>query len=221
MLARSLPCNRTSSCDGVSNACGCGPALSDNHYACFSAAVGGGFVDCPPLSWGLSKHIHRTKRMRHIEDMALTPYQRLHLVEVDGQTFMIHAGKGHAATVVVVNGKGGIVDADAPMTLMDIEKPIQKPALQKSQKVLKQRATRPANAATSPVDENHSKANVDKITSAIAEARRRNPLWVLANDPIFLTHFGWPRAADRSLYRPCVGARYGSWHSGIQCLQRL
>ena len=72
---------------------------------------------------GLSKHIHRTKRMRHIEDMALTPYQRLHLVEVDGQTFMIHAGKGHAATVVVVNGKGGIVDADAPMTLMDIEKP--------------------------------------------------------------------------------------------------
>ena len=124
---------------------------------------------------GLSKNIHRSKRMRHIEDMALTPYQRLHLVEVDGQTFMIHAGKGHAATVVVVNGKGGIVDADAPMTLMDIEKPIQKPALQKSQKVLKQRATRPANAATSPVDENHSKANVDKITSAIAEARRRNP----------------------------------------------
>ena len=53
---------------------------------------------------GLTKHINRSKRMRHIEDMALTPNQRLHLVEVDGQTFMIHAGKGHAATVVGVDG---------------------------------------------------------------------------------------------------------------------
>ena len=71
---------------------------------------------------GLSKHIHRTRRMRHIEDMALTPHQRLHLVEVDGQTFMFHAGKGHAATVVGVNGTGGTGAADAPMTLMDIQK---------------------------------------------------------------------------------------------------
>ena len=124
---------------------------------------------------GLSKHIHRTRRMRHIEDMALTPHQRLHLVEVDGQTFMIHAGKGHAATVVGVNGTGGTGAADAPMTLMDIQKPTPKPASLKPQKASKQPATRPASAAPSSADQQRSKANVDQIASAIAEARRRNP----------------------------------------------
>ncbi|MGB2068513.1 MAG: flagellar biosynthetic protein FliO [Candidatus Puniceispirillaceae bacterium] len=124
---------------------------------------------------GLSKHIHRTRRMRHIEDMALTPHQRLHLVEVDGQTFMIHAGKGHAATVVGVNGTGGTGAADTPMTLMDIQKPTPKPASPKPQKATKQLATRPASAAPSSADQQHSTANVDQIASAIAEARRRNP----------------------------------------------
>lgn len=124
---------------------------------------------------GLSKHINRTKRMRHIEDMALTPHQRLHLVEVDGQTFMIHAGKGHAATVVGVNGTGGTGAADAPMTLMDIQKPTPKPASPKPQKASKQPATRPASAAPSSADQQRSTANVDQIASAIAEARRRNP----------------------------------------------
>ena len=89
---------------------------------------------------GLTKHIHRAKRMRHIEDMALTPTQRLHLVEVDRQTFMIHSGKGHAATVVVVNGTGSTDASDEPMTLMDIQKPTQKSASPKSQNI-KQRAT--------------------------------------------------------------------------------
>ena len=124
---------------------------------------------------GLSKHIHRTKRMRHIEDMALTPHQRLHLVEVDGQTFMIHAGKGHAATVVGVNGVGGNGAADAPMTLMDIQKPKPKPASPKPQTASKQPATRPASAAPSSADQQRSTANVDQIANAIAEARRRNP----------------------------------------------
>ena len=124
---------------------------------------------------GLSKHIHRTRRMRHIEDMALTPHQRLHLVEVDGQTFVFHAGKGHAATVVRVNGTGGTCAADAPMTLMDIQKPTPKPASPKPQKASKQPATRPSSAEPSSADQQRSKANVDQIASAIAEARRRNP----------------------------------------------
>ena len=124
---------------------------------------------------GLSKHIHRSRRMRLIEDMALTPYQRLHLVEVDGQTFMIHAGKGHAATVVGVNGTGGTGAAEAPMTLMDIQKPTPKPASPKPQKASKQPATRPSSAAPSSADLQSSKANVDQIASAIADARRRNP----------------------------------------------
>ena len=111
--------------------------------------------------------------MRHIEDMALTPHQRLHLVEVDGQTFMIHAGKGHAATVVGVNSTGGT--GVEPMTLMDIQKPTPKPASPKPQKASKQPATRPANAAMSSADQQRSTTNVDQIASTIAEARRRNP----------------------------------------------
>ena len=86
---------------------------------------------------GLSKHIHRTKRMRHVEDMALTPQQRLHLVEVDGQTFMIHAGKGHSATVVRVDSASSIGNAktaEAPMTLMDIQKPTPKLSSETPQK---------------------------------------------------------------------------------------
>ncbi len=124
---------------------------------------------------GLSKHIHRTKRMRHIEDMALTPQQRLHLVEVDGQTFMIHAGKGHAATVVVINGTDSTGTADGPMTLMDIQKPTQKPASPKSQKASKKPETRPVGTSKSSADQSCSTTNVDQIASAIAEARRRNP----------------------------------------------
>ena len=121
---------------------------------------------------GLSKHIHRTKRIRHVEDMALTPHQRLHLVEVDGQTFMIHAGKGYAATVVSVNGT---YCADAPMTLMDIQKPASKTATRTASRQPASRTASAAPTAASSSDPQRSSANVDQIANAIAEARRRNP----------------------------------------------
>ena len=121
---------------------------------------------------GLSKHIHRTKRMRHVEDMALTPHQRLHLVEVDGQTFMIHAGKGYAATVVSVNGT---YCADAPMTLMDIQKPASKTATRAASRQSASRTASAAPTAASSSDPQRNSANVDQIANAIAEARRRNP----------------------------------------------
>ncbi len=130
---------------------------------------------------GLTKHIHRTKRMRHIEDMALTSHQRLHLVEVDGQTFMVHSGKGHSATVVEVRSSR---DADvssnveAPMTLMDIQKPAAKQSsanLAATSKQPMQSAASAASSGVSSAKQKRSEANVDQIASAIAEARRRNP----------------------------------------------
>ncbi len=130
---------------------------------------------------GLSKHIHRTKRMRHIEDMGLAPHQRLHLVEVDGQLYLIHTGKGHSATIVVAGGVDGTDigrTAEAPITLMDIQEPTPKASSIKPQKVSKRPLQRTANAASSDVsstDKQGTKANVDQIASAIAEARRRNP----------------------------------------------
>ena len=121
---------------------------------------------------GLSKHIHRAKRMRSVEDLALTPHQRLHLVEVDGQTFMIHAGKGYAATVVSVSGT---YCADAPMTLVDIQKPASKTATRTASRQPASRTASAAPTAASSSDPQRSSANVDQIANAIAEARRRNP----------------------------------------------
>ena len=126
---------------------------------------------------GLSKHIHRTKRMQYIEDMSLTPHQRLYLIEVDGQPFMIHGGKGHAATVVRVDAASDGV-SKTPMTLVDIQKPTIKTSSTKSQNISKQPAPRKTNTApsnSSLTDRQPSKTNVDQIASAIAEARRRNP----------------------------------------------
>jgi flagellar biogenesis protein FliO len=140
---------------------------------------------------GLSKHIHRTKRMHHVEEMALSPQQRLHLVEVDGQVFMIHAGKGHAATVVPVAPMGsagsvgsagqGVSSASrapntmggssAPMNLTDVQRTSRQAQAASQQPQQPQQPSRRAEVA----DETRSSANVDQIANAIAEARRRNP----------------------------------------------
>lgn len=53
---------------------------------------------------GITRRIHADRRMQHIEDLSLAPQQRLHLIEVDGRTFLIHAGKGHAASLMPVDG---------------------------------------------------------------------------------------------------------------------
>ena len=53
---------------------------------------------------GIAGRLGPTRRIQHIEDMSLAPQQRLHLIEVDGRTFLVHAGKGHAATFMPVDG---------------------------------------------------------------------------------------------------------------------
>jgi len=134
---------------------------------------------------GLGKHLHRSRRIRHVEDLALTSQQRLHLVEVDGQTFMIHSGKGHAATMMLI-GEGS--ETTPPMTLTDVqaasEAPAKAPAAV-SAPSLKRQATaspvtrqpgaKPSGATKADDDAPRRAANVDQIASAIAEARRRNP----------------------------------------------
>ena len=54
---------------------------------------------------GITSRIHADRRMQHIEDLSLAPQQRLHLIEVDGRTFLVHAGKGHAASFIAVDGE--------------------------------------------------------------------------------------------------------------------
>ena len=54
---------------------------------------------------GITSRIHADRRMQHIEALSLAPQQRLHLIEVDGRTFLVHAGKGHAASFIAVDGE--------------------------------------------------------------------------------------------------------------------
>ena len=53
---------------------------------------------------GISSRLHSARRMTHVEDLALGPQQRLHLIEADGRAFLVHAGKGHAASFQPVDG---------------------------------------------------------------------------------------------------------------------
>ena len=107
---------------------------------------------------GITRRIHADRRMQHIEDLSLAPQQRLHLIEVDGRTFMVHAGKGHAASFIAVDGTP--LEAIATPAPADTSRRQAKPAAKKS-------ASTSGNApAAKPKS---------AFAAAIAQARRNNP----------------------------------------------
>ena len=101
---------------------------------------------------GISRRIHPDRRMQHIEDLSLAPQQRLHLIEVDGRAFLVHAGKGHAASFIAVDGEVVITQATHA-----------KPRSEKKLSPKKPAATAPAAKPKST------------FAAAIAQARRNNP----------------------------------------------
>ncbi len=105
---------------------------------------------------GISSRIHPDRRMQHIEDLSLAPQQRLHLIEVDGRTFLVHAGKGHAASFIAVDGEVVMTRDTATAT----------PTTPRSQK--KSSPKKPA--ANVPAAKPKS-----TFATAIAQARRNNP----------------------------------------------
>ena len=99
---------------------------------------------------GIAGRLNPSRRMQHVEDLALAPHQKLHLVEVDGQRFLVHAGKGHAASFIAVDGDGMTnrpVTAPRPTTTDSSAKSKQAPA------------KKPKSA----------------FAAAVAQARRNNP----------------------------------------------
>ena len=108
---------------------------------------------------GISRRIHADRRMQHIEDLSLAPQQRLHLIEVDGRTFLVHAGKGHAASFMAVDGTPP-VPTDTPVDTSDTPRRRTKPATSKSA------STSGAAPAAKPKS---------AFAAAIAQARRNNP----------------------------------------------
>ena len=109
---------------------------------------------------GITSRIHADRRMQHIEDLSLAPQQRLHLIEVDGRTFLVHAGKGHAASFIAVDGDAPSV-LDAPAAA-----PANAPAAPRRQ--TKPSAKKSAAAAPAAKPKN-------AFAAAIAQARRNNP----------------------------------------------
>ncbi len=105
---------------------------------------------------GISSRIHPDRRMQHIEDLSLASQQRLHLIEVDGRAFIVHAGKGHAASFIAV-------DSEVVMTQDTPEATPAKPRSKKRVSTKKPAATTPAAKPKSA------------FAAAIAQARRNNP----------------------------------------------
>ena len=105
---------------------------------------------------GISRRIHADRRMQHIEDLSLAPQQRLHLIEVDGRTFLVHAGKGHAASFIAV-------DSDAPAAPAVASTPPATPRRQAKSSTEKSATAAPAAKPKSA------------FAAAISQARRNNP----------------------------------------------
>lgn len=110
---------------------------------------------------GITSRIHADRRMQHIEDLSLAPQQRLHLIEVDGRTFLVHAGKGHAASFIAVGGDTAGADTTAPAA-----RSASKSAAPRGQSKSSTKKPSPAARAAKPKS---------AFAAAIAQARRNNP----------------------------------------------
>ena len=119
---------------------------------------------------GITSRIHADRRMQHIEDLSLAPQQRLHLIEVDGRTFLVHAGKGHAASFIAVDGDApSILDKTASSNVpgkVPGKVPGNAPAAPRRQAKPSAKKSAAAGPSTKPKN---------AFSAAIAQARRNNP----------------------------------------------
>ena len=106
---------------------------------------------------GITSRILADRRMKHIEDLSLAPQQRLHLIEVDGRTFLVHAGKGHAASFIAVDGEVSAARDTSSATPGAAPRRQAKPSPKK-----------PAAVAPPAKQKN-------AFAAALAQARRNNP----------------------------------------------
>lgn len=105
---------------------------------------------------GITSRLNADRRMKHIEELSVAPQQRLHLIEVDGRLFLVHAGKGHAASFIAVGGEA------AP----SLNTPSPTPVISDRRKEASSK-----KAATDPVASKLKNA----FGTAIAQARSNNP----------------------------------------------
>ena len=115
---------------------------------------------------GITSRIHADRRMQHIEDLSLAPQQRLHLIEVDGRTFLVHAGKGHAASFIAVDGDAPSVLDKTASSNVPGKVSGNVPAAPRRQAQPSAKKSAAAGPSTKPKN---------AFSAAIAQARRNNP----------------------------------------------
>ena len=115
---------------------------------------------------GITSRIHADRRMQHIEDLSLAPQQRLHLIEVDGRTFLVHAGKGHAASFIAVDGDAPSVLDKTASSNVPGKVSGNVPAAPRRQAQPSAKKFAAAGPSTKPKN---------AFSAAIAQARRNNP----------------------------------------------
>ena len=113
---------------------------------------------------GLRKRFQPEKRMHLIEEMSLTPHERLRLVDVAGTTFLIFTAKGQPSTIVQLDKN------------LSVPKPSSQKPASHSAKTAKSTPSIPtAKPATQTIKAETLDAEENPISAAIKQARLRNP----------------------------------------------
>ena len=113
---------------------------------------------------GIRKRFQPEKRMHLIEEMSMTPHERLRLVDVAGTTFLIFTAKGQPSTIVQL-------DKD-----LSVPKPVEQKPKSSSAKAPKSSPSIPtAKPAAQTIKPETLDTDENPISAAIKQARLRNP----------------------------------------------
>ena len=113
---------------------------------------------------GIRKRFQQEKRMHLIEEMSISPHERLRLVDIAGTTFLIFTAKGQPGTIVQL-------DKNLPVTQPSVQKPASS-----AKQISKPAPSIPtAKPASQTIKAESLDAEENPISAAIKQARLRNP----------------------------------------------
>ncbi|MBT6122760.1 MAG: flagellar biosynthetic protein FliO [Candidatus Puniceispirillum sp.] len=113
---------------------------------------------------GIKKRFQQEKRIHLIEEMSMSPHERLRLVDVAGTTFLIFTAKGQPGTIVQLDKN---VVTSKPV--------VQKPAPPPTQPPKSTPSIPTAKPASQTIKAETLDAEENPISAAIKQARLRNP----------------------------------------------
>ena len=113
---------------------------------------------------GIKKRLQPEKRIHLIEEMAMSPHERLRLIDVAGTTFLMLTAKGQPSTIMQLDKHLPVSQAVA-----------QKPATSSAKTSTSSASIPTAKPASQPIKAESLDAEENPISAAIKQARLRNP----------------------------------------------